>query len=227
MERRAGLDPELVHEELPRLLVGGEGLGLPSSPVEGEHELAAQPLAIRVPRDERLELGHELGTAAQREVEVDALFDRGEAQAVEPGDLGLRERLLGEVGKRGAMPECERLSQRARGERRLVARPELPCLPDEPLESVEVELVVLKLEEIAGSRRANPLGTERLSQPRDVDLDRLPRARGRVIVPEAVDQPVDRDDIVPVEEEEGEERALLPRPDGDALAAVLDFQRPK
>jgi hypothetical protein len=125
------------------------------------------------------------------------------------------------------MPECERFSQRARSERRLVARPQPPRILDEALEPIEVELVLPKLEEIPGARRANPLGAERLAQPRDIDLDGLARARGGLTVPEAVDQPFDRKDVVPLEQEESEERALFARPDRDALAAVLDLERPK
>jgi len=63
------------------------------------------------------------------------------------------------------MPECERFSQRARSERRLVARPQPPRILDEALEPIEVELVLPKLEEIPAARRANPLG--QLFLPKD------------------------------------------------------------
>ena len=44
LENSTGLDPELVHERLPRLLVHGERLGLAPRAVEGEHQLTAQML---------------------------------------------------------------------------------------------------------------------------------------------------------------------------------------
>ena len=55
------LDPQLVDEHAARVLVRGERLCLPPGAVEREHELAAQPLAQRGRRDERLELADEVG----------------------------------------------------------------------------------------------------------------------------------------------------------------------
>ena len=60
--------------------------------------------------DERLELADELGVASRGEVVVDALLEAGEAQLLQPRDLGLGEALVGEVGKRRAAPERERCS---------------------------------------------------------------------------------------------------------------------
>ncbi len=51
-------------------------LGLAVGAVEGEHELAPEPLAQRVPSDERLQLADELSVAAEREVGLDPLFER-------------------------------------------------------------------------------------------------------------------------------------------------------
>jgi len=47
--------------------------------------------------DEPLELGHELGVAAEGEVGLDPLLERGQAQLVETRDLGLCERLERDV----------------------------------------------------------------------------------------------------------------------------------
>ena len=82
---------------------------------------ARGPLAERLRLDQRLELGHELGMAAEREIGLDALLKRNRAEIFEPGDLRLREGLVGEVGERGATPESERIPQR--GARRRRRRP--------------------------------------------------------------------------------------------------------
>ena len=50
------LEPELLVERRAERPVGAERLGLAAGAVEAEHQLAAQPLAQRVARDERLEL---------------------------------------------------------------------------------------------------------------------------------------------------------------------------
>ncbi len=107
-ELRAGVDAELLDEGLARGAVGGERVGLPAGAVEREHELRARPLAEWLRGDERLELGDELRVAPEREVGLDPLLERDGAQLLEPGDLGLRERLVEEVGERRAAPERER-----------------------------------------------------------------------------------------------------------------------
>ena len=58
--------------------------------------------------DERLELGDDVGRAAELDVGRDPLLDRDEAQLVEPADLGLRPVLERELGERRAAPERER-----------------------------------------------------------------------------------------------------------------------
>jgi hypothetical protein len=55
-----------------------ERLGLPAAAVEREHQLAAETLAKQVLRDQRLEFGHQRGMAAERQVGVDAILDRGD-----------------------------------------------------------------------------------------------------------------------------------------------------
>ena len=125
---RAGVDAELLDEGLARGAVGGESIGLPAGTVEREHELRARPFAQWLRGDERLELGDELCVAAEREIGLDPLLQRDRAQLLEPGDLRLRERLVEEVGERGATPERERLAQRALGGSRDL-RPRAPPAP--------------------------------------------------------------------------------------------------
>ena len=72
----------------------------------------------------------------EREVRVDALLERREPQLLEPRDLRLRERLVGEVGERRATPEREGLTQLLRGRRGLAAA----RLADQPLEARDVQL---------------------------------------------------------------------------------------
>ena len=117
LQLRRGVEPELVGECEPRGAVDLERLGLPAAAIEREHQLAAQSLAERVGGDQGLELADERRVAAELELGVDPLLERGEAQLVEPRGLEAREVLLVEIGERGAAPEGERLGQerRARG----------------------------------------------------------------------------------------------------------------
>ena len=68
----------------------------------------AQPLACRMLSYERLELGDQRGVMTEREVGLDAVLERDQPQLLEPRDLVLRERLVGEIGQRRPAPERER-----------------------------------------------------------------------------------------------------------------------
>ena len=134
-QRRPRLDPELLDQGGPRRPVGVQRLRLPARAVEREHELAAQALRQRVLGDQALELADELVGAAESEVRVDAILERGEVKLLEPTDLTLRPRLVGELGERRAAPEREGLAQALGSGRRLgPAR-----LGDETLEAVQIE----------------------------------------------------------------------------------------
>ena len=62
-ERERRLDAERLHERAPRIAIRRERVRLPSRAVESEHELGAEALPERVPADQQLELGDELGIA--------------------------------------------------------------------------------------------------------------------------------------------------------------------
>ena len=70
--------------------------------------------------------------AAERQVRLDPVLERGEPEVVEPPALVLRERLEGDVGECRATPQGERLVEARRTPRRLVRRQRLA---DEELES--------------------------------------------------------------------------------------------
>ena len=210
-----GLEPELV-ERRSGVAVGGEGVRLPARPVQGDHLMGAEPLAVWMRRDERLELGRQRGVASRVEIVPDPGLESREAGVFEPGRLRLGERLVGEVGKGRPAPERERLADPVRAR----------C--GQALETVAVELARLDTHEIAGRLGHDPVGPERLSQCVDVHLERAGPARRRCLAPDPVDQPVGGDCPVRLQEELGEERTW-PRPaelHGDAVV-VDDLQRPQ
>ncbi len=71
------------------------------------HEDGARPFAERVCENERLDLSDELGVASESEVGLEPAFERLQAELFEARNLGLRERLVGEVGERRTAPEVE------------------------------------------------------------------------------------------------------------------------
>ena len=108
LEPGAGLDAELLDERRASGAVRSERIGLPPRPVEREHQLPVEPLPERLLIDQRLELRDEVAMASEEEIGVDALFERSLAQLLEPADLGLGERLVGEIGERRPAPQAER-----------------------------------------------------------------------------------------------------------------------
>ena len=70
---RPGLEPQLLVERAPSVAVGLERVRLPACAVEGEHELGARALVEGTLGDRRLQLGDELGVAAQLELGVDEI----------------------------------------------------------------------------------------------------------------------------------------------------------
>ena len=158
LERRARVDPELVDESPARLLVGVQRLGLPTRPVERRHQIHPEALAERVLGDERLELPDQLVVAPECEVGVDPQLQRGEPDLLEPGDGRLREALVGEVRERRTPPQRQRVAQPLRRVGRQAASEQAPPLVHQPLEAVEIELVGLDPDDVAGrSRRQHVL----------------------------------------------------------------------
>ena len=114
LERRARVDPELVDEGPARILVGVQGLRLPTRPVQRRHQIPPQAFAERVLGDQCLELPDQLVVTPEREVSVDPELDCSQPDLLEPGDRRLGEALIGEVrrapgpstatGRRGAAP---------------------------------------------------------------------------------------------------------------------------
>jgi hypothetical protein len=156
---RPRLGSELLDEHAAGVRVRLEGIRLPAGPVEREDQLPAQSLAVGVLRDEGLQLGHELGVPARRQVGVDPVLEGGEAKVVQvrgrtPGGLA------GEVGQRTAVPERERLAEERTARRQVAAL----RLPDEPPEAVEVELVRGDPQPVARRDRLEPV-SEHAPQP--------------------------------------------------------------
>src|SRR5207247_5472563 len=159
------LDPELVDEEAASCVIGVESLRLAPGAVERAHQLAAQVLSERMLRDQGLELARELRMVSELKLGPDPLLDCDQVQLFQPGDLGLGERLVGEIGERGAPPERERLGEQIRGLARSTGSEGASAFGEQGLEAMKVELAGLEAEHIpGGGRLEQPIGLEQLPQ---------------------------------------------------------------
>ncbi len=210
LELRSGTQAELAIQRPDRVAVGVQRLALTPGSIQGEHELPAQALAQRLRRHEPLQLRHELGTAAHRQIGLDAILDRGRAQVLQARDLGRRERLEHHVGQRRPAPLRQRRAQPRR--RALVApgRQRAPPVRAQLREAAEVKFVRLDAQPVAGRAADQPrrLAAERASQPRDHRLHRLDHAGGRPLAPQVRDQAFARDRLPRVQQQHGQQRPL-------------------
>ena len=109
------LESQLLREELAPFLEHAQGLRLPTSAVQRDHQLPAEPFAQRMCGDERFELDDAGLDVAESNVELDSFLDRGEPQLGQPGNRRLRELLVGEVGE--DVPAPQRLGVREEPDR--------------------------------------------------------------------------------------------------------------
>ena len=202
------LDAELVDENAPRVLIRLQCVGLATTAVESQHQLAPKALTKWVVGDEPLELGDHLGFPAERELLVGELLGRREPQLLQPSSLRLGERGLADVCERGTAPQRKRLTQL----RRSIGRRGFPCFGDQPLDAEKVEIVGLHDKLVAAGQRSDHLASEHTTKLRHVHLQRLGCRRRRPLPPQPVDEHRLRNRLVGVQEQQCEQRAVLGPP---------------
>jgi hypothetical protein len=202
--------------------------------VEGQHQLRPQTLVVRVLADQRLQLPHHLGMGAERQLRLDQRLQRGDPQVLEPGDLPLREGLVGELRQRRAAPQRQRLLERRNGALRVGAGQLGAPLGHQPLEALRVEAVGIERQLVAALARHDHAGRavtgltrERLAQARDLHLHRLGGAGGWTLAPELVDQPVRCERLVGVQQQQRQQCPLLAPAERNRAALVEDLERAK
>ena len=102
-----------------------------------------------------------------------------------------------------------------------------PRVVDQSLEPVEVELLRLDADQVAGRLRGEGIRRKRLAKARHVHTERSCRVLGRILSPEVVDQAVGGNDLVRVQEESDEEGALLRAAEPTLAALVPNLYRPE
>jgi hypothetical protein len=227
LKRPPRLEPEPLDQFAASIPIGLQRAGLAPAAVQREHQLAAQPLAQRMLANERLKLAHQPRVLPRRKIRVDPVLQRGQARFLQPRDLSLRKRLVGEIRKRRTPPHPQRLAQGSAGRQCVASFERLPAACGERLEPVDVELAWLDPKHIA-----TPLGEEqpiaqRLTQVRYVSLNELVRARGRLLAPELVDQAIRGNHLAPVQEQHRQQRPLLGRAQRQRAVVIDSLKRPE
>jgi DNA-binding CsgD family transcriptional regulator len=182
-------------------------------------EHAVQPAVYSGPN----ELRNDVVMAPERELRIDLQLDGTEAQLLDPRRLGLREVVVAEVLEGCTSEQPERLGQQGC----LLARRSAARIGQEPLESMEVELVLFEPKRVAGVARRDAVAAEQLPQRRDVTLHGVAGSGRRPGGPERVDGFVHRDQLAGPKQQEPEQRPLLPASRRSVALAVHDLQPPQ
>jgi hypothetical protein len=180
-------------------------------------------LAQGVLGDEHLQLADDVGVPAGREIGVEPALERRQSQLLQAGDRRARERLVGQVGERRPAPQGERLAQRGRGSPRL----RLGGLGEQALEPRDVDLGGVGAQRVARLARDDPVLAQLAAQARHVDVDALGDGRRRRLAPQLVDQALGGDHLVRVQQEDGEQRALLRAAEHERASVLDHLQRAK
>jgi hypothetical protein len=208
-----GLDADLLDQCRSRLPVGVQRLRLAPRAVQREHPLGVKPFAQRLARDQGLELAEDLAMASRRHVAFDRALGRRQVQLLEAADLGVRERLVGDIGERCPAPERERLARHVVGDERL----------EPPRIDVAVAEAQLVPAPAGDDLRAVAAGGQRLAHLRDIQLHHLGRRGRRSLAPERLDQPIARHRRALVKGQDGQQRPRLALGDGHLMAIGRDL----
>jgi hypothetical protein len=228
LQRRGRVDAQLLGQHRAGLLVDAQRVRLPPGAVQRQHQLPAPPLPPRLGGHQRLQLADQLCVAAGGEPELGQLLDRGPPQLLQAGGLGLRPGLVGELRQRRPPPQPQRLPEQPRRLGR-VRRRDPMGRGDQPLEPGRVDPLGVHLQPVAGGPGGQqPRGLpERPAEGRHPALQGVRRLPWRTVAPQVVDQAVGRHHLPGVQQQVGQQGALLGARDHDRSRAVVDLQWPQ
>jgi hypothetical protein len=204
LQGRTRVDAELLRQKRPGVLEGTKGIRLPAATVQGQQQQLPEPLTVAVGRDQGFQLGDDHRMPTTNELGLHPALHSCQPQLLQPRRLDLGEGLRCEVGQRRTAPQAERV--RERGQRRLgLSLLQQPTRPGhERLEAAGVNVAGVHAQEIPRrlgdehARRASR-GPIRLQFPAEVGDIGLQRGRSPwwgLVLPQLVDQPTQRDDLV-------------------------------
>src|SRR6266851_2484053 len=114
-----------------------------------------------------------------------------------------------EIGERPSAPQAERLAETIPCRSGLTPGGGRTSLLEQRFETFEVELARLETEPVAGRAALDPIAAEQRPQPRDIRVERALRAFRCPRAPQAVDQSIAGDDLVPAQQQRRQQRPLL------------------
>ena len=231
MERQPGLDAELLDHAMPAVSERPQRVGLPSTPVEREHQLGEQTFAERVLRDQTLELGYHHAVPAERQVALDTLLQRRQPQLGEVGDGALGEGLIRELVECRSLPKPERSPQQVGSARHRRRRGPLDHGPKpEGVHSFPLDAQrVARRTRDEDPRSASPaaLRLQPVTERGHQTVERLHGGGRRSFAPEPVEQAIGRDHLTRPQHEHCQKHPGPPPRQRDRATADQHLERTK
>ena len=209
----AGLDPVFIEHVLSRPAKRIERLDLPPGPVQGDHQMAVQSLALGVFGHQFFELGDRGGMLAERQLGANPLLEGLHAEPFKPERVEPRPLLIAKLVKRRPAPAREGVAQLGQGERGLTAGGGGATGDQLTLELDAVKLAIVESQKVTVLPGHDPrrLDVHRLAQPRHGHLQRAHRHVDRCPRPQLLDQEIGWDGAIAVEQQQ-RQQGSLPRP---------------
>lgn len=208
-ERGPGVHAQLVTQELPGALEGGQGLRPAARTEQREHELLVQPLPQRVLVHGCPDLGRQVGPPADLQFEFENLLQGSQPRFLQPITLELEEGSA-DTRQRRAVPRAQGLTQELGGARRGVGatRPLGPGGQLPELLQVDGSATDRQTIAVAGRFDDRQVAEDR-AQTIDVGADGAPGASGPVLTPQGLHDRFGRHRAPFVQEQQCEQSSLL------------------
>ena len=224
------IDAELVGQDAPHDLVGGQGVGLPAGAVQAQHQLGVELLLQRVVRDQLAQFRHDLTVPPHMQIGVDPRRQRMQPLVGKVGNLTVAQDLGGHVRERFPAPPPERLAQQAG---RLGPGPGLRgrmAPGGQRAELADIQPGVVDPDQVPGRPgldQAGAGGAQRRAQPLNRAVQCAPRPRRCLALPQRPGEGVQADHAPGAQQQRRQEDALPGRRHGDLARAVPHPQRPE
>nr|AGS49805.1 hypothetical protein [uncultured bacterium esnapd16.1] len=226
LQRRSGVDAQLLGQPLLDRPQHAEGVGLPPGPVERQAQQLAAVLAQRMGPGEGLQLGHRHLVGPHGEQCRAARLDDRQLQLLQPGHLGHHRGGGGHLGVGLPPPQRQPGLELAERPPRVVPVPRLPARGGVLAEPVDVDVDHPAVQQVAagdgaqhaGRRPGCPVRLQRPAQVGHVRLQRGHRRRRRVPGPQRLEHHLHGDPLADLADQQREQGALLGRAEVDLAA---------
>ena len=202
-------------------------LGRSPRAVQRQGQVLDEPFAQRVLLAQQFEFADDLAVEPACQVGFDPVLDRVDTGVAEADALEVGELLVGVVLERRAVPEVECGAELSGGRGGIVGQQRASC-GSPPFERLDVELTRIHIESVAGANglehrllAALAVGIECCSQPRDIHAQGIELAVA-LVTPELLEDPIRRQHLAVVDEQEGDHGLLAGRPQIDRHAVARD-----